>query len=227
MRYLAFVAAVIAATACSHDSTTSPSDSNNPPPPPPTLYSVTLASGVVDSTLVPAGSIVPVRVHVALSGQSVTSVAVAWAIGAGKGALSASSTTTDSLGFASVLWTLGDTIGLNSITASVGDGSVTWRVAGIAGAASSLVKVSADSDQVVTGGTLPLTARVVDRHGNPVPGATVEWASSAGDLTVTSATSGQTGDAETNFTAPATAGTYTITATLPGKGSVIFEVVAM
>lgn len=226
MRHLALVAAVIAAAACSHDSTTSPSDTNNPPPPP-TLYSVTLDSGVVDSTLAPAGSVVPVRVHVALSGQAVPSVAVAWAIGSGKGALSAPSTTTDSLGFASVLWTLGDTVGLNSLTASVGDGSVTWRVAGIAGAASSLVKVSADSELVVMGGTLPLTARVIDRHGNPVAGATVEWGSTAGSLSVTSAPSGQTGDTETNFTAPATPGTYTITATLPGRGSVIFEVVAM
>jgi hypothetical protein len=226
MRYLAFVAAAIAAAACSHDDATSPSNTTNSPPTT-TLYAVSLDSGVVDSTTVPAGSIVPVRVHVALSGQAVTNVAVAWAIGSGKGALSASSTTTDSLGSASVLWTLGDTIGLNSITASVGDGSVTWRVVGIAGAASSLVKVSADSDLVVTGGTLPLTARVIDRHGNPVAGATVEWTSSAGNLTVTSAMSGQTGDAETNFTAPATPGNYTITATLPGRGSVIFEVVAM
>ena len=154
-------------------------------------------------------------------------IAVAWAIGSGKGALSAPSTTTDSLGVASVLWTLGDTIGLNSLTASVGDGSVTWRVQGVAGAASSLTKVSADSDVVVTGGTLPLTARVVDRHGNPVAGAMVEWSSSAGDLSVTSAPSGATGDTETNFTAPAVPGTYTVTATLPGRGSVIFEVVAM
>jgi len=226
MRYLAFVAVVIAVAACSHDST-SPSDTNNPPPPPPTLFSVTLDSGLVDSTTAPAGSIIPVRVHVALQGQVTPGVFVAWAIGSGRGALSADSTTTDSLGFASVLWTLGDTIGLNSITAHVGDGSVTWRVAGIAGAASALVKVSADSELVVTNGTLPLTARVVDRHGNPVAGATVEWASSAGDLSVTNAPSGQTGDVETNFTAPGTPGTYTITATLPGRGSVIFEVVVM
>jgi hypothetical protein len=226
MRYLAFAAAVIAAAACSHDST-SPSTNNNPPPPPPTLFSVTLDSGVVDSITAPAGTIVPVRVHVALQGQVMPGVAVKWAIGSGRGALSADSTTTDSLGVASVLWTLSDTIGLNSITAAVGDGSVTWRVAGIAGAASSIVKVSADSDLVVTGGTLPLTARVVDRHGNPVAGATVEWTSSAGDLSVMSAPSGQTGDAETNFTAPGTPGTYTITATLPGRASVIFEVVAM
>ena len=178
MRYLAFAAAVIAAAACSHDST-SPSDTN-PPPPPPTLYSVTLDSGVVDSTTAPAGSIVPVRVHVALSGVVTPNIAVAWAIGSGHGALSASSTTTDSQGVASVLWTLGDTIALNSLTATVGDGSVTWRVQGVAGAASSLVKVSADSELVVTGGTLPLTARVVDLHGNPVVGAMVEWASSAG-----------------------------------------------
>jgi len=226
MRYLAFVAAVIVAAACSHDST-SPSDPNNPPPPPPTVFSVTLDSGVVDSVTAPAGSIVPVHVHVSLAGQAVPGLTVLWAIGAGRGGLSADSTITDSLGVASVLWTLGDTIGLNSLTASAGDGSVTWRVAGIAGAASALLKVSADSELVVTNGTVPLTARVVDRHGNPVAGAMVEWASSAGDLTVTSVPSGQTGDVETNFTAPGTPGTYTITATLPGRGSVIFEVVAM
>src|SRR5262245_20935333 len=114
MRHLAFVAAVIAAAACSHDGTTTPSDNNTPPPPPPTVFSVTLDSGVVDSMTAPAGSIIPVRVHVALSGQGVPSIKVAWAIGSGRGGLSADSTSTDSLGFTSVLWTLGDTIGLNS-----------------------------------------------------------------------------------------------------------------
>jgi len=188
---------------------------------------VALDSGVVDSITAPAGSIVPVRVHVATGGIPVSAMTVAWTIGSGHGALSAASTSTDTLGVTSVLWTLGDTVGLNSITAVAGDGSVTWRVAGIAGAASSLVKVSADSDAVVAGGTLPLTARVLDRHGNPVAGATVEWSSSGGDLSVKSAPTGATGDAETNFTAPATAGAYTITASLPGRASVTFEIVAM
>jgi len=229
MRHLSLFAAavVVTAAACSGEgSSSSPSDPNNPQTPA-TFYVVTLDSGVVDSISAPAGSIVPVRVHVTSGGIPVSAMSVAWTVGSGHGALSAASTSTDTLGVTSVLWTLGDTVGLNSITAVAGDGSVTWRVAGTAGAASAIVKVSADSDAVVAGGTLPLTARVLDRHGNPVPGATVEWTSSGGELSVKSAPSGSTGDAETNFTAPATAGTYTITASLPGRASVTFEIVAM
>jgi adhesin/invasin len=230
MRHLvlfAAAAAAVTAAACSGDgSSSSPSSPNNPTPTP-TLYDVALDSGSVDSISVPAGSIVPVRVHVKTGGIPISAISVAWTVGSGHGALSAASTTTDTLGVASVLWTLGDTIGLNSITAVVGDGSVTWRIVGIAGAASSLVKVSADSDAVVTGGTLPLTARVLDRHGNPVAGAMVEWTSSGGGLSVTSAPSGDTGDAETNFTAPAATGSYKVTASLPGLASVTFEIVAM
>lgn len=228
MRHLVlFAAAAVSAAACSGDgSSSSPSDPNNPEAPP-TVYVVTLDSGVVDSITAPAGSIVPVRVHVTSGGIPVPAMTVAWTVGTGHGALSAPSTSTDTLGVTSILWTLGDTVGLNSITAVAGDGSVTWRVAAIAGAASTLVKVSADSDAIVAGGTLPLTARVLDRHGNPVAGATVEWSSSGGELSVKSAPTGATGDAGTNFTAPSAAGTYTITASLPGRASVTFEIVAM
>lgn len=227
MRHLLLLTVAAVAAACSGDgSSSSPSSPNNPTPPP-TVYVVSLDSGVVDSISAPAGSIVPVRVHIMTGGFPVSAMSVAWTIASGHGALSAASTSTDTLGVASVLWTLGDTVGLNSITAVAGDGSVTWRIAGIAGAASALLKVSADSDAVVAGGTLPLTARVVDRRGNPVAGAMVEWSSSGGELSVTSAPSGSTGDAETNFTAPAAQGAYTITASLPGHASVTFEIVAM
>jgi hypothetical protein len=219
-------AAVFALAACS-DGGSSPADPTTPDDSTNTVYSVALDSGMVDSIQAPAGTVIPVRVHVTLAGAPVSGITVAWTIASGSGLLSASSTTTDTLGASTVLWTLGDTIALNSITAVAGDGSVTWRVTGIAGAASTLLKITSDSSAVVAGATMPLTVRVVDRRRNPVAGAVVEWSSSDGELGATSAVSGETGNSESNFRTPTKPGKYTVTATLPGKASVTFEIVAM
>ena len=225
-RFYLLFAAAFALAACS-DGGSAPTDPTPPGDTTATVYTVTLDSGMVDSIQAPAGSIIPVRVHVRVAGTPVSRVAVAWTLASGSGLLSASSTTTDTLGRTTVLWTLSDTVAVNSITAAAGDGSVTWRVLGIAGPASTLLKITSDSSAVVAGATTPLTVRVVDRYRNPVAGATVTWSSSDGSLSTTSAMTGVSGNSESNFTTPARPGKYTVTATLPGKASVTFEIVAM
>ncbi len=53
------------------------------------------------------------------SGDPVASQAVAWAVGAGGGSLSAASSSTNAAGIASITWTLGDDIGPQVVTAVV------------------------------------------------------------------------------------------------------------
>jgi hypothetical protein len=69
-----------------------------------------------------------------------------------------------------------------------------------------------------------IDARVVDAFGNAVQGATVTWTTSSGSLSPTTTTTNATGDAATALTTSAP-GTYFVTATLPGRASVTFQVV--
>ena len=218
------IVATFALAACSGDGS-SPTTPTTPTPA--TLYSVHLDSGVVDSASFTAGTVIPVRVRVFSGATPIYGITVTWSVTTGHGLLSTASTTTDTLGFGTVLWTLGDTVGVNTLSAAAGDGSVVWHVVGIPGSPSTLVRVSDDSSVVVAGATVPLTARVIDRHGNPVKDADVTWTSSAGEISAASVKTGGTGNAVTNFTAPATAGVYTVTATLPGRASITFTVSAI
>jgi len=95
----------------------------------------------------------------------------------------------------------------------------------VPGAVSTLARVSPDSQVVPAGAAITLTARPVDRFGNPVSGATVMWSTSGGVLSAATTTSGNQGDATTNFITDAAPGTYLVTATVNGKASVTFTVV--
>lgn len=177
-----------------------------------------------DSAVVVVGSTIPIRVVVTRAGLGVSGISVAWTVSTGHGVLSSSASTTDSLGFAAVSWTVGDTAGLNSLTAAISGASVTLRAAGVAGSAATLMRVSDDSLWVVGGALTLLTARTLDRYGNVVGGARVTWTASDGLLSTTESITGASGNAETAFTAPIASGTSTITATLAGKASIRFRV---
>ena len=213
-----------ASTACSDNpaSTGPSSDSSS------TAYSISLDTlTTADSSAVVVGSSIPVRVVVAQGGSAVAGASVAWTVGSGHGVLSSPTSITDSLGVAAVTWTVGDTVGLNSLTAVISSASVTLRAAGVADTPLTLMRVSADSVWLLGGATTMLTSRVHDRYGNAVDGAHVTWSASDGQLSTTESITGVSGDAESAFTAPAASGTFTITATLPGKASISFRVVSI
>jgi hypothetical protein len=220
---LSLLLAAILGAACSGDASTSPTASTSSS----TSYIVSLDSSTSRTDTLPVASLVPVNVHVFRSGSAVAGATVSWTVTAGHGAVSAASTTTDSLGHASIVWTLGDTVGVNELTAVSNDASVVMKAVAIPAALSTLARVTPDSAIVVAGASLSIAVKAVDRLGNAVSGATVTWSSSAGALTATSTTTGTSGNAETVFTSPATPGTYSITATLPGKASVTFTIVAL
>lgn len=216
--------AVIAVTACGKDSATT-----EPPPPPDGTSSsgqnIALDTTQVDADTLVVGDTVQVRVVVALKGVPVSNTPVSWTITSGHGTVSKDTTLTDANGLASVTWVLGDTAGINSVAAGIPGASVTLSKFTIAGPPVSLRKLTQDSSSVVAGATFPLTARVVDKTGNPAKGATITWTTTGGDLSTASVTTSESGNASTNLVTSA-AGTYFVTATLAGKATVTFKVVA-
>jgi Bacterial Ig-like domain (group 1) len=105
---------------------------------------------------------------------------------------------------------------VDSLTASIASGSsVTVTGTGTAGAATSVAKVSGDSQTVVSGSTsAPFVIKVADRYGNAVAGAAVAWAvTGGGALSAASTTTDVTGRAQVTLTLGTTPGPYTITAT--------------
>ena len=199
---------------------TSPTGSTSP-----NAYTIS-ADSATDGDTVTVATVIPVRVHVTQNGAVAASIPVAWAVTAGKGAVSSASTATDTNGMATVNWTVGDTAGVNSLTASIDGASVSIVATTVGGAASALVKVSPDSQAVVAGGTVMLNAQTIDRFGNPSPNTQVSWSSTDGSLSTLSTITGSTGDAASSFTTPATPGTYFVTASVPGAASVTFRVLA-
>lgn len=221
---VAILVASLAAWSCGSNSTGPGGSTGNTPPP---VFSVLLDSGIVDSVAAPAGEPIPVRVRVAQSGTPTAGATVTWTVQAGHGVTSSPTSLTDINGIASVLWTLGDSIGLNTLAAVSGDGSISMHAVGTAGPAAGVARVSADSVSVVAGGTVSIVARAVDVKGNPVSGVTLTFQASAGSLSIATTTTGTSGNGETAFITPATPGAYTVTATLPGQASVIFHITAL
>lgn len=94
------------------------------------------------------------------------------------------------------------------------------------GPAAALSKMVPDSLVVAPGASTLLTVRAVDQFGNPVAGVVVSWAATGGALTVTTTTTGSSGNAEVVFTSETTPRSYTVTATAPGLDAAAFSIVA-
>ncbi|MBK8004502.1 MAG: hypothetical protein IPK12_11345, partial [Gemmatimonadetes bacterium] len=117
---------------------------------------------------------------------------------------------------------------LTATSGSLGGSPVTFSATGTAGAATSLTKTQGDG-QTVTVGSAVNTApqvRVADAFGNPVSGAQVTFAVTAGGGSVVPATAistGATGLATaTSWTLGAVAGSNTLAASSPGLVTVSF-----
>src|SRR5579884_2659034 len=74
-----------------------------------------ISTEVKDSTAFPASTSVLVRAHVTDAGLPVIGAAVTYAVASGHGRLSATTGTTDSLGVATVTFTLSDSAGVNAL----------------------------------------------------------------------------------------------------------------
>jgi hypothetical protein len=190
---------------------------------------LSLVSG--DNQSAPAGSPLPAPLVVKVTdafGNPVSGVTITWAA-AGGGTLSASTTQTGDDGQTSVQLTLGTTAGTQTVTASaegLAGSPLTFNLNATAGNASGISIVSGNGQTGAAGAplTAALVVKVVDGSGNPVIGATVTWAVTAGGGSATPATSttDANGQAATIWTLGATPGTNTLNASVAGVGTATF-----
>jgi Bacterial Ig domain/Bacterial Ig-like domain (group 1) len=184
-----------------------------------------------DNQSAPAGAALPAPLIVKVTdafGNPVSGVTITWAT-VGGGSLSASSTQTGADGQTSVQLTLGTTAGLQTVTASaegLAGSPLTFNLTATPGTASGISIVSGDGQTGAVGAplTAALVVKVADGSGNPVIGATVTWAVTAGggSPNPASSTTDANGQAATIWTLGPTPSTNTLTASVAGVGTVTF-----
>jgi adhesin/invasin len=177
------------------------------------------------------GTAVPTAPAVQVVDAAATPIAgatVTFAVVSGGGSVTGSSAVTNASGVATVgRWTLGTTVGINTLAASVGPLSRTFTAMGNGGPPAALAKAGGDAQVAPAGTTLPalLQVRVTDANGNPVSGVAVSFAvtSGGGHLAASVATVTNVNGiiVPGGWTLGTTAGSNTVTATL-GALSVTF-----
>ncbi|MEW5928542.1 MAG: invasin domain 3-containing protein [Gemmatimonadota bacterium] len=154
------------------------------------------------------------------SGNAVVDVAVTFAVASGGGSITGGAARTDGSGVATVgSWTLGTTAGPNTLAATVQGGpTATIAATGLPGAAAAISIRSGDGGTAVVATPRALEARVVDAHGNGVPGVTVAWAvaTGGGSLAAPASATDAAGVASAAWTLGGTVGTQTVTASAAG-----------
>jgi hypothetical protein len=154
----------------------------------------------------------------------VPNATVTFTAGSG-GSVQPSVATTNANGRASVTWSLGTTVGSQTLTASLvgpqGSASVTFTAT--ATGATGIVKVAGDGQSGPAGSTLPTAIRVraVGENNLAVSGVTVTFtAPNNGNANPTSAVTDANGEASTSWTLPQSVGTHSLTASVTTAGGV-------
>jgi adhesin/invasin len=168
------------------------------------------------------GSTLPVSLQVRVTdahGNVVGGATVQWSTS--NGSASPASGQTGSNGRASTAWTLGTTLGSQSLQASVsGAGSVTFNATAEAGPPTALAITGGNGQTGTVGEALgsPLEVKVTDAYGHPVGAVTVTWSPASGSGSVGSAHSntGSDGRATTAWTLGTTAGPQALTVSASG-----------
>jgi plastocyanin len=174
------------------------------------------ASGDGQTAVVATGLPDPLRVLVTEDGSPVSGRMVTWATTGGS---VTGSSDTDAAGIAASQWTLGQSAGLQSASATLsgaGGSPVGFTATASAGAAASLAESDGDGQSGLINTALanPLLARATDQFGNSVSGVNVMWQVTSGTAMVSPASSstGSSGEAQTTVTLGGTAGPIIIQA---------------
>jgi adhesin/invasin len=209
---------------------------------PAVTFSATATSGPATAVAINAGNnqsavignavTIPPSVKVTdANGNAVSGVAVTFAVATGGGSVSGATATTNASGIATVgSWTLGASLGSNTLTATAGTltGSpLTFTATAIAGPPASITKHAGDAQTAVAGANVatPPAVRVTAENGLPLQGITVTFAVGTGGGSVTNAV------ALTNDNGIATVGSWklgntsganTLTATVASLSPVTF-----
>lgn len=189
--------------------------------PVPQIAMTPTASGDAQSGTVGNPLANPLRVVVTLSGSPQQGVSVTWATTGTGSAMTPPTSLTDASGIATSTWTLNQTAGSQSATATLAGAAgspVTFGATGTARAAAFLSLVSGDNQTGSPNAVLsasPLTVKATDQFGNAVSGESVAWAVTGGTATVSPTTSNTAanGQAQSVLTLGATPGPVTVTAT--------------
>lgn len=183
-----------------------------------------VSTDLKDSSSAPAASVLLIRAHVTHDGSAEAGATIKFNVAAGHGLLSVDSTATDTLGVATVLWTLGDTASkMNSLAIVSGDGIDTLHVVAVAGSPSYLIPVTATTNDVAAGAPLTVQVRATDRPGNSVAGATVFWLASGGTVSSPSSLTNSGGIASVTFSATQS-GVFTVSAVIPETATRDFQI---
>ncbi|MDB4915480.1 MAG: Ig domain protein group 1 domain protein, partial [Gemmatimonadetes bacterium] len=171
-----------------------------------------IAKSAGDGQSATAGTDVLVQPAVTITdsnGNPVPGVSVAFAVASGGtgAAVTGSPANTNASGVATLnSWTLGNTAGANSITATAGALTATFTATATAGLPASATKQSTDPQTATVGSAVGASPSVLikDAHNNPVAGVTVTFAVTGGGGSVTVATP------TTNSSGIATLGSWTL-----------------
>jgi hypothetical protein len=186
----------------------------------PATRTIAVVSGDAQNGVVGTALTDPIVVQVKdPSGNPLSNVAVTWTIDAAMGTLANQSATTDAEGKATANWTLGTTSGAQSFTVTAAGVSAPITVTATAAAGEAADVTVSDGDTQTGGvGTAlanPLIVKVVDAHGNGVPGVTVTWTTSSnGTFATPTSVTNDGGLAQNTYTLGTTPGTETVTATI-------------
>ena len=178
-----------------------------------------------------AGTRLPIPLSVRVEdayGNPLSSVRVTFTVISGGGVLEPNGLT-DANGIASSWLTLGSSSGLQIVQASAEGviSPVTFTATALGGPPASMIAVSGDQQTAPAGRSLaaPLVVRVMDGNGNPVSGVPVSFAVTAGGGAVDSraVVTDSTGVASTWLTLGPNIGVNTVSASVTGIDSVIFN----
>jgi Bacterial Ig-like domain (group 1) len=217
-RHIVFAGALATLGACGKDSSSTTGPSGNL-----TGNTIVIDSVSQGQSVVVGGTItIGFRVMNSTVTAGVPNQVVTIAPAVGSGTVAPTSVTSDANGHGAVVWTLGTTSGINTITLSATGVSANATATALAAPPTKLVRVSTDSQTVVASASTSLIVRSTDQFGNAVPNVPVSWTSNGGTITPTSTTTGPSGNAAITFTTGPIPTTYSITATSPGLTPVTF-----
>ena len=157
------------------------------------------------------------------TGHPVAGATVTFAAATGSGSVGTASVTADGTGQAQTTWTLGQTAGNQSATATVGTSPAqTFTATATAGPPTVVTKQAGDGQTGLSGQVVPVRPAVLvkDVFNNVKPGATVTFAAGVGHGVVTGAsqTTNALGIATVGSWTLGNAGEDTLTATVTGTG---------
>ena len=181
----------------------------------------------------PAGAALPKPFLVEVRDQNnnpLEGTTVTFAVTGGGGTLSSTTATTDANGRAAATLTLGRDPGRNTVAARVAElKPVIFSASGLA-IPTTLTRISGGEQQGVAGTALPepFVVEVRDQNGNPLEGAEVTFAVTAGEgmLSAATATTDANGYAATTLTLGREPETVTVVATVAGLDPVTFTATA-